>query len=244
MTDTMILQGGAGVFASSETVSREEWRAYYRYRQIDTVLPGIHGAGSTEIIEPGELEAHIRRTRAEGFPEYTVRPEGRRDLYTPLLYIEPMDERRRRELGYDLFSSRKTLDLYGRQWTLAVETTPAFESHGDRYTSGGILAAGLLISFLTFLCLWTQGRTNRRAVSLARHMTAALRESEERYRVLNDNLAVGVALIGPDMEVLAANVTKRAWFPDADFETLPLLFGVRHSAPAGTLRGLPGDANL
>jgi PAS domain S-box-containing protein len=44
----------------------------------------------------------------------------------------------------------------------------------------------------------------------------ALRESEERFRILNDNLSVGVAMIGPDMGILAINPRIRQWFPRTD----------------------------
>ena len=51
-----------------------------------------------------EMAEHIRRVRAEGFPDYTVRPEGERAEYTPILYLEPFDERNQRAFGYDMFS--------------------------------------------------------------------------------------------------------------------------------------------
>jgi len=47
-------------------------------------------------------------------------------------------------------------------------------------------------------------------------MGEALRESEERFRILNDNLSVGVAMIGPDMGILAINPRIRQWFPRTD----------------------------
>jgi len=43
-----------------------------------------------------------------------------------------------------------------------------------------------------------------------------LRESEERFRILNDNLSVGVAMVGTDMGILAINPRIRQWFPGAD----------------------------
>lgn len=100
----MILQGGAGVFVVSEEVTREEWGAYYEYREIQTLYPGIQGLGFAKVITPAELAQHVACVRAEGFPEYSVRPDGERAVYTSIVFLEPFDARNRRAFGYDMFS--------------------------------------------------------------------------------------------------------------------------------------------
>jgi len=100
----MILQGGAGIFIASEAVTREEWRAYVEYRQVQLLYPGIQGLGFAKVITPAELAQHVERVRAEGFPEYSVRPDGERAIYTSIVFLEPFDTRNRRAFGYDMFS--------------------------------------------------------------------------------------------------------------------------------------------
>ncbi len=304
----MVLLGGAGVYAASEEVTREEWRDYYEYREVSVRYPGIQGVGFSRVIKPQDLAEHIEEIRAEGFNEYTVWPEGEREVYVPVVYIEPFDERNRRAFGYDLYSepvrreamersrdtgaavitgmttlvteseddvqpgllmfvpvyqqemllntvderraaikgyiscvfrmndlmqnllndpvnelyfqihdgetvssesllyessinygevereseplftSPKTLDLYGHQWTFTFETRSAFEAAVDHYTPKGILAAGFLLSFFVFFYLRTLQTTGEKALSLARDMTNTLRESEEKYRFLTENI--------------------------------------------------------
>lgn len=130
-----------------------------------------------------------------------------------------------------MFTMRKTLDLFGHQWTLAFETTPFFEAQADTYTANVLLAGGIVMSLLIFLVLKLWETTGSRALSLAGKMTATLRKSEERHQMLNDNLPVGVSLIGPNMEILAANATKRRWFPESDPDKHPLCFTVYHTPP-------------
>src|SRR5262249_14430334 len=42
--------------------------------------------------------------RAEGFPDYRIWPEGEREIYAPVIYLEPFDWRNKRAFGFDMFS--------------------------------------------------------------------------------------------------------------------------------------------
>ena len=100
----MILKGGAGFFYAFKDVSQAQWRAYVEYRQVKTFYPGIQGIGFAEVVPAAELQRHVEMVRAEAFPEYTVRPEGERAIYVPVVFLEPLDPRNRLALGYDMFS--------------------------------------------------------------------------------------------------------------------------------------------
>ncbi|MDQ2697082.1 MAG: CHASE domain-containing protein, partial [Pseudomonadota bacterium] len=99
-----ILRGGAGLFDAIQQVTREDWRAYVQRLQLEANYPGIQGLGFSLWIAPEALDEHIRRIRAEGFPDYSPWPEGERRDYTAILYLEPFDWRNRRAFGYDMFS--------------------------------------------------------------------------------------------------------------------------------------------
>jgi PAS domain S-box-containing protein len=100
----MILRGGTGLFPASEEVTRAEWRGYYDYQRVSTLYPGIQRVTFSKIVQPWDLAQHIEEIRAEGFTDYTVWPAGERELYAPLIYLEPFDEGAREALGFDLFS--------------------------------------------------------------------------------------------------------------------------------------------
>lgn len=297
-----VLRGGAALFAASKEVTRTEWRAYVEHLGVSKTFPGIQGLGFSRVIQPAELTQHIQQIRAAGFPSYTLRPPGERDVYTSIIYLEPFDLRNQRAFGYDmfsesvrraamekardtdlpsisgqvklvqeigqnvqagflmyvpvyrvgmsierveerraaiqgyvyspfrvgnlmrgifptpvtdidikiydgtelsrsnmmygnsdlpvalnekvtpLFSSRKIINLYGHQWTLAFTTLSPFESTVERFQSWGILFAGSVISVLAFLFIRTQENTREDALALAQEMTAALWKSEEELR--------------------------------------------------------------
>lgn len=47
---------------------------------------------------------------------------------------------------------------------------------------------------------------------------ASLRQSEEKYLSIMDNISIGVALIGPDMEILSLNKQMKKWNPQVDLK--------------------------
>ncbi len=102
--DEQILRGGVGLFQASDAVRREEWRSYVSALRLDESFPGIQGVGFTEWIPAAGLSAHQKRVRAEGFPDYVVRPPGEREAYTSIVYLEPFDWRNQRAFGFDMFS--------------------------------------------------------------------------------------------------------------------------------------------
>ena len=99
-----LLHGGAGLFDATETVTRQEWRSFTEQLQIEEQLPGIQGIGFSLLIPPAQLEQHIQGIRSEGFPDYTVTPAGKREIYSSIIYLEPFSDRNLRAFGYDMFS--------------------------------------------------------------------------------------------------------------------------------------------
>ena len=99
-----VLRSGAAFISASDTVTREKWKTFIDDSKLSLNMPAIQGTGFHLLIPPDKLEQHIRQIRSEGFPDYTVKPEGRRDIYTSLVFIEPFSGRNLRALGYDTYS--------------------------------------------------------------------------------------------------------------------------------------------
>lgn len=99
-----ILRGAAGLFASSQNVTRDEWREYVAALRLEEVQLGIQGLGYSQHILPADLPQHLREVRASGFPAYDVTPNGQRDHYSAIVYLEPFTGRNLRAFGYDMMS--------------------------------------------------------------------------------------------------------------------------------------------
>lgn len=101
-----VLRGGVALFnATGRMINRTEWKTFVDGLQIETYFPGIQGIGYSKMLEPEQLAAHQAGVRAEGFSDYRVKPQGKRDRYSAIVYLEPFDWRNRRAFGYDMYSN-------------------------------------------------------------------------------------------------------------------------------------------
>jgi PAS domain S-box-containing protein len=99
-----ILQSGVALFKVSETVTREEWQIFTQTDTLKQELPGIQGIGFSLLIPRAELSRHLQKIRSEGFPGYRLKPEGDREIYSSIIYLEPFSHRNLKAFGYDMFS--------------------------------------------------------------------------------------------------------------------------------------------
>ncbi len=101
-----VLLGGVGLFNAQGEVTRSNWRHYISSLQLDQNHPGVLGVGYSAWLNPSEVAENIRSVRAEGFPEYLIKPEGQRPVYTSIMYLEPFNWRNQRAFGYDMYTEK------------------------------------------------------------------------------------------------------------------------------------------
>ncbi|MBI2779703.1 MAG: CHASE domain-containing protein [Gammaproteobacteria bacterium] len=99
-----VLRGGVAYFSASKFVERGEWRQYVTGLDLARSFPGIQGVGFAKRITSQESDIHERSVRGEGFPYYSIKPEGQRPEYYPVIYLEPFAGRNLRAFGYDMYS--------------------------------------------------------------------------------------------------------------------------------------------
>ncbi|MDO9226354.1 MAG: CHASE domain-containing protein [Pseudomonadota bacterium] len=331
----VLLQGGAGLFAASNEVSREAWRAYVESLNLPVHYPGIVGMGYAHLVPASQREAHTRALRAEGFPHYQIWPEGERGEYSAVIYLEPFNARNRRAFGYDMqtdparqaamrrardsglhslsgkvrllrdnrspeqhgfllyvptyrrgapvntpeqrhaalngwvyapflmedlmrgvlgndanpaldleifdgeaisksaelydsdqsgrlfqkhahtpFASKTSrIEIGGRAWTLVMHSLPGIEEEIHSRQPQLVLLAGLLFSLLLFLLTRNLTNTRARAEALAYDMTAALAESEYRYRqMFESNQSVKLIVDPADGHIVQANPAAATYY--------------------------------
>ena len=121
-----LLRGGVSWFASSPAIERQDWHHYVNHLQINKYYPGVHLLGFSQRVFALEKATHIAQIRAEGFPNYSIRPPGERDEYMPLIYLEPLVEEYRLKLGFDALAqpTHRVAVEYARDTGKAALTDP------------------------------------------------------------------------------------------------------------------------
>ncbi len=101
------MRGARGLFYASDSVEADEWSAYASGIDLEDRYEAIQALGYAKRLRPADrsaFEDELSWTfREEGRPDPTLRPEGQRDAYFPITYVEPLDEVNERLLGYDAY---------------------------------------------------------------------------------------------------------------------------------------------
>ncbi len=137
-----LLTGGVALFNGSDDVNRDEWNKYISTFHLENDFPGIQGIGYSIFIEPEELESHIESVRQEGFENYSVRPDGERDVYSSIIYLEPFADRNLAAFGYDMYSQetrRAAMDLAIQSGTPAMSGKVVLVQEIDEDVQAGFL---------------------------------------------------------------------------------------------------------
>ncbi|HRF42772.1 MAG TPA: GGDEF domain-containing protein [Candidatus Competibacteraceae bacterium] len=157
-----ILRGVAGLFDASEVVTRQEFHHYVEALRLGERYPGIQGIGFSLFIPSGQKTAHIAAIRQEGFPNYTIRPEGERAFYTAVVYLEPSSGRNLHAFGDDISSEPV-------RWAAATRA----RDEGKAALSGKIIlqqetAAGIQPGFLLFVPVYRHDDVPRNTIEVRR----------------------------------------------------------------------------
>ncbi|WJN58335.1 CHASE domain-containing protein [Pseudomonas sp. SO81] len=100
----MVLRGMAGLMAGSDQVSNEEWQRAADQLQLQEQYPGIQALSWNRYLRQGELQSFIDTERASGRGDFQAYPSGEREAYLVVTFINPLDWRNRRALGFDMYS--------------------------------------------------------------------------------------------------------------------------------------------
>lgn len=103
-TSITLLRAGTGLFAASDKVSADEFRRFVEQIELQKNYPGIQGIGYSRKYRREEVPDLINAMRQRGFREFKIWPESERSEYNAIIYLEPLDDRNRVAIGFDMFT--------------------------------------------------------------------------------------------------------------------------------------------
>lgn len=99
--DMLVL--GSTLHGASNGFNREQFHRYVSALRFNERYPGIQGIGFSLRILPHE-KAKVEEQLREGGRPFRIWPEHERPEYHSIVYLEPLDLRNQRAIGYDMFT--------------------------------------------------------------------------------------------------------------------------------------------
>ena len=91
-----VIRGLSALFHTSNTVSRMEFHRYVNGLKLERSYPGFQNLNYAQFVQnedKTEFETNVRRDsslNAQGYPDFSITPSGKRASYSVLIYQEPM----------------------------------------------------------------------------------------------------------------------------------------------------------
>ena len=104
---TALLKGGRGFVESAAELNRVSFADYIQSLDLERNYKSVQAIGYNKIVLPEERETLIRKMEAEGIVDFKMFPDGERDSYHAIIYIEPFNEQNKKDIGYDMFTEPK-----------------------------------------------------------------------------------------------------------------------------------------
>ncbi|HRO27385.1 MAG TPA: CHASE domain-containing protein [Luteimonas sp.] len=100
----LALRGGVSLHWSVSRPTPRQWRDYVGGLDIDRQFQGLLGLGYVPYLRRSDLEALQLAMRDEGQGLFQIQPQGVREIYGPILMLEPQTLPNRSVIGFDMFS--------------------------------------------------------------------------------------------------------------------------------------------
>ena len=147
-----LLHGARGFAETTDKLDHEKFANYVKGLELSKNYSGVQGIGLSRIVFADEREAFVKQMKDEGFADFKIYPEGNRNIYNTIAYLEPRDARNKKAVGFDMSTEenrRQALD-YARDLadpTLSAKVILISENEADKD-----------VGFLIYLPVYRDGK--------------------------------------------------------------------------------------
>ena len=100
----LALRGGVSLYWSVSRPTPRQWHDYVVGLDLPGQFPGMKGLGYAPYLRRDDLESLQLAMRDEGRGLFQIQPQGAREIYGPILLLEPQTPANRQAIGFDMFS--------------------------------------------------------------------------------------------------------------------------------------------
>lgn len=97
-----LLKSTRAFIETTEKLNRKKFKSYADSLNLEKNYIGLIGIGYSKIVFPNERKSLINQMKSEGFTDFKIFPEGDRELYQAIIYIEPLNEANLKVIGFDM----------------------------------------------------------------------------------------------------------------------------------------------
>jgi signal transduction histidine kinase len=120
-----LLKSGRGFIESSDKLNREKFANYVKGLELEKNYAGVEGIGFKRLIHAREKDDLIKQMQSEGISDFALFPAAEREIYQAVIYHEPLNERSRKILGYDMSTDENTRQALERARDSGAPATTA-----------------------------------------------------------------------------------------------------------------------
>ena len=138
-----LLKSARAYIESTENLNSKKFKLYAESLELEKNYVGLIGIAYSKIVKPNERENLINAMKSEGFTDFKIFPEGERELYNAIIYIEPLDEQNKKALGFDMATEENRREALNRARDFATEAATAkvilIQSNNDQNQPGFLI---------------------------------------------------------------------------------------------------------
>lgn len=138
-----LLTGVKSFFMASKEVSLQEWDIYFDKLQFEKHYPGLQGIGYIQHVSTEkDIEDLKARLLTYDMADYTIKPEGERSEYFPVVFLEPLNHRNEKAIGYDIYSEslrRNAIESARKREATSITRKITLVQEGDKNVQSGLL---------------------------------------------------------------------------------------------------------
>jgi diguanylate cyclase (GGDEF)-like protein len=97
-----VVHAAAALLTVSNEINRSEFRSFVEQLRLPERYPGIETIGFSQRVRSRSLPSFLRAVHLDGQAPFRVWPQGTRDEYYPIMFLEPAEGGNQEAIGFDM----------------------------------------------------------------------------------------------------------------------------------------------